>query len=73
MYALQADYSEEMEFIFVNIDEPESQPQMEQYGFVSGTPHLILFDGRGEIVRQWFGLFEREQVEIMFPDALNES
>ena len=55
----------------MNIDEPESQPEMEQYGFVSGTPHLILFDGRGEIVRQWFGLFTREKVEAMFPAALN--
>lgn len=71
MYELQADYQNEIDFVFVNIDEADSKPEMEQYGFISGTPHLLLFDRNGEIVRQWFGVFSREQVEVMFPDALS--
>lgn len=43
---------------------------MAEYGFISGTPHLLLFDERGEVVRQWFGAFTREQVEVMFPAVL---
>ncbi|MFK7803788.1 MAG: hypothetical protein AB8G95_19300 [Anaerolineae bacterium] len=71
MYELKAEYGEQMEFVFVNIDEPESQPDMEKFQFRSGTPHLLLFDKNGEVVRQWFGTFTREQVEVMFPTALN--
>ncbi len=71
MYELKADYEEDIEFLFVNIDEPESQSDMEKYQFRSGTPHLLLFDENGEVARQWFGTFTREQVEGMFPVVLN--
>lgn len=71
MYELEADYKEEIEFLFINIDGLESQPDMEKYQFQSGTPHLLLFDMNGEVVRQWFGTFTRDQVEVMFPAVLN--
>ena len=71
MYALEADYADQIEILQINIDEPESAELMQQYGYRSGTPHLILYDGNGELVRQWFGLFKREQVEPLFADLLN--
>ena len=71
MYALQADYEDDIEVLQINIDEPESAELMQQYGFRSKTPHLLLYDANGKLVRQWFGTFEREQVEGLFSDIFN--
>ena len=70
MYALEEEYRDQIDFLHVNVDEPDSLPLMEEYGFRSATPHLILYDRQGNLVRQWFGIVNREEVEIMFPIAL---
>ena len=71
MYALEADYSDQIEFLQINIDEAANSAEMTQYGYRGATPHLLLFDRQGNIVRQWFGIFTREQVEPLFAQALN--
>lgn len=70
MYELEEAYGQQIDFLHVNVDEPDSLPLMETYGFRSGTPHLILYDRSGNIIRQWFGIVTRDEVEVMFPVAL---
>ena len=71
MYALEADYSDSLEVLQINIDDGENSAEMASYGYRGATPHLLLFDSQGNIVRQWFGLFKREQVEPTLIQTLN--
>ncbi|MGB1252769.1 MAG: hypothetical protein ACPG8W_19300 [Candidatus Promineifilaceae bacterium] len=70
MYALEADYENQLDVLQINIDEGENSAEMARYGYRGTTPHLLLFDGQGNVVRQWFGVFTREQVEPILMQTL---
>ena len=54
MHGLEPDYHGEVEFVYLDIDDPRTDPFKQQLGY-QYQPHLFLLDGDGNIVEQWVG------------------
>ena len=70
MNGLEEQYGNNIEFVYVDIDNPESQALKNQYGF-RVQPHFVLVSGNGEVVGEWFGMNEGATFETAFNDVLN--
>lgn len=70
VHGLEGEYSDEIEFVYVNIDDPASQALKDQYGF-RVQPHFLLVGTDGEIIEQWFGLNEGMVFETAFQEFIN--
>lgn len=64
VHGLEDEYGQEIEFVYIDIDDPESQVAKIEYGF-RYQPHFILVDGDGGVIEQWFGYNE----PVVFEDA----
>lgn len=62
MHGLEAKYYEQVEFIYLDIDDPNTQPFKEQLGY-RYQPHIFLLNEQGEIVEQWIGLVGQAELE----------
>ena len=69
MHGLENEYSQDLDFIYYNIDLPESKDAMQKYNF-RVQPHFILLDAEGEILNEWFGSVPVEQFVTAFDEAL---
>jgi thioredoxin-related protein len=69
VHGLEATYGDQIEFVYVNIDDPESDRLKQQYGF-RYQPHFVLVDGNGEIVEQWLGYTDAAFFEQTFDNLL---
>ena len=67
---LEAQYGNEIEFVYYNIDDPASKEAKEQFGY-RVQPHFFLVDTNGEIVTQWVGPVEEAVLEEAFAGVLN--
>jgi hypothetical protein len=54
-------YSEQVDFIGLNIDDPSSLPVRERYDIVQRSQYVLL-DGQGNVVRKWFGFLDEADV-----------
>ena len=70
VHGLEEQYGNDIEFVYVDIDNPESQTLKNQYGF-RVQPHFVLVDGDGEVIGEWFGMNEGVTFENAFNDILN--
>lgn len=66
VHGLEETYSDQIEFIYLNIDDPNTAQAQRDYGF-RVQPHFILLDANGEVVQQWFGYNSAN----VFEDAFN--
>lgn len=69
VHGLEADYGDQLDFVYYDIDAAESQDAMREYNF-RVQPHFILLDVDGEIVQEWFGSVPAEQFITAFEDTL---
>jgi hypothetical protein len=65
VYGLEAQHENQIDFVYVNIDDPASDAYKERYGF-RYQPHFVLVDGQGEVVQEWFGIVEEAEFEQAF-------
>lgn len=68
VHGLEETYQGEIDFIYLNIDDPATDEAKLKYGF-RVQPHFILLNADGEIVQQWFGYNSPNVFEEAF-DAL---
>ena len=54
VHRLEIDYWGQVEFIYLDIDDPDAAPYKKQFGF-RYQPHLILLDGEGNVVQEFLG------------------
>jgi hypothetical protein len=54
VHGLEVDYIGQVGFIYLDIDDPRTDPFKEQLGY-RYQPHLFLLDGEGNILQQWVG------------------
>lgn len=69
VHGLENEYSQQLDFIYYDIDAPESKDAMQEYNF-RVQPHFILLDADGEILNEWFGSVPVEQFVAAFDEAL---
>ncbi len=70
VHGLENQYSDQIDFEYVNIDNPDAAAAKKQYGF-RVQPHLFLVDGDGEIVQEWVGFVTQDELEDGFTQVLH--
>ena len=65
VHGLEAEYSELVNFIYLDIDDPENSKFMNELGF-KYQPHFMLIDGEGKILQQWLGPVAADDFRIAF-------
>ena len=66
---LEQEYGENIEFVPVNIDDPNSAALKQQYGF-RYQPHFLLVDANGEVIEEWLGYTDAPFFEQTFDTVL---
>lgn len=69
VHGLEAEYSQQMSFSFLDIDDPRNDTFKEQLGF-RYQPHFVLLDGSGTVLQQWIGPVEEGVLREAFEQAL---
>lgn len=54
MHGLEVEYFERVEFVYLDIDDPRTDPFKQQLGY-RYQPHIFLIDREGNVVQQWVG------------------
>ena len=68
---LENEYGDRIEFVYLNIDDPETTAAKEKYGY-RVQPHFFLVDAEGEVVGEWLGPVSRDAFVSAFQDVLAE-
>lgn len=69
VHELESEYGTQIEFVFVNIDDPESAALKQEYGF-RYQPHFLLVDAEGEVIEEWLGYTDAAFFEQTFATVL---
>ncbi|OGO09170.1 MAG: hypothetical protein A2Z66_08690 [Chloroflexi bacterium RBG_13_66_10] len=65
MHGLEQSWGAEIQFVYLDIDDPRTDPFKRQLGYIV-QPHLFLLDGEGRIAAQWLGPVRAEDLEAGF-------
>jgi hypothetical protein len=68
VHGLEATWGDQINFVYLDIDDPRTEPFKRQLGY-RVQPHMFLLDGEGHIVQQWLGWVEGETLEAAFRDV----
>ncbi len=69
MHGLEAEWQDEIDFVYLDIDDPQTDPFKREFGY-RVQPHLFLVDGDGTVINQWLGYVDAEDLEAAFNAAL---
>jgi len=62
VHGLEARYSDRIDFVYLDIDDPRSAPFKSRLGYLV-QPHTFMLDGQGEIQQQWLGMVSEADLE----------
>lgn len=68
MHGLESTWSDRINFVYLDIDDPRTNPFKSALGFAY-QPHLFLLDGEGRVIAQWVGYVEAATFEEAFVSA----
>lgn len=71
VHGLEAKYHGQIGFVYLDIDDPATEPFKKQFGF-RYQPHFVLLDGAGNVLGQWFGMVEEATFTEAFEAALGQ-
>ena len=69
MHGLEAQYSGQINFVYLDIDDPSNDGFKRQLGY-QYQPHLFLLDSQGNIVQKWLGPVTEQQLTQAFEAVL---
>lgn len=61
---LEHKYSGKIQFIYLDIDDPRTNPFKQSLGF-QYQPHLFLIDGEGKVIKQWVGYVTEDELDAV--------
>ncbi len=70
VHGLEAKYSEEIGFSFLDIEDAQNANLMKEFGF-RYQPMFVLVDGEGTPVKTWFGAVSVDDFEAEFAKVTN--
>ena len=70
VHGLETTYGEKIEFVRLDIDNPDTKAAKEQYGF-RVQPYFVLVNNKGEVVETWNGRVAAETFATAFATILN--
>jgi hypothetical protein len=62
VHGLEARYSDRIDFVYLDIDDPRTVPFKSRLGYLV-QPHIFMLDGQGEILQQWLGMVSEADLE----------
>jgi hypothetical protein len=68
---LENEYGERIDFVYLNIDDPETAAAKEKYGY-RVQPHFFLVNAEGDVVDEWLGPVSRDAFVTAFETVLVE-
>ena len=71
VHGLEAEYYDQLEFAYLDIDNPANDEFKRILGF-RVQPQFLLLNENGEIIQQWFGRVSAEDFRTEFDAALNQ-
>ena len=69
VHGLEAQYYGQIEFSFLDIDDPAVDPFKDQFGF-QYQPMFVLLDAGGTPVKTWFGAVPAAEFEAEFAKVI---
>jgi hypothetical protein len=69
VHGLQAEYLEQIQFTYLDVDDAANAPFKQSLGF-RYQPEFYLLDGEGNVVQKWIGPVTRESFVAAFELAL---
>lgn len=69
VHGLEAQYGNEIEFVYLNIDEPATLPAKQALSF-RFQPHFVLLDADGQVIEEWLGYVEAGEFEQAFQQLI---
>jgi hypothetical protein len=63
VHGLEANYSAQIRFTYLDIDDPATQTFQRELEFSGFRPHIFLLGADGEILQQWIGFTQADQFE----------
>ena len=71
VHGLEQEYSDRIDFVRFNIDDPKTDEAKRQYGY-RYQPHFFLVDRSGRIIESWLGAVREEAFTNAFSQVLSQ-
>jgi hypothetical protein len=62
VHGLEAEWGDRVNFVYLDIDDPNTQPFKAALGY-QYQPHLFMVDGDGTVLQQWVGFVDEGTLE----------
>ena len=69
MHGLEAKYAGQIDFAYLDIDDPNTETFKRQLGY-RYQPHIFLLDGSGKIIDQWVGAVGEVELDTALQAAI---
>ncbi len=64
MHGLEAKYAGKIDFVYLDIDDPNTTPFKSQLGY-RYQPHMYLLDGAGNVLMEWVGYTTEGELDVV--------
>lgn len=69
VHGLEAKYAGQVDFFYLDADDPATRDFQREYGF-QYQPYFLLLDADGNVVKRWGGLVSEQEFETAFAEVL---
>lgn len=69
MHGLEEKWGDHVDFIYLDIDDAQTSEFKSQLGY-QYQPHIFLLDTEGNVLQQWVGFVDGQQVQAAIRQAL---
>jgi thioredoxin-related protein len=69
VHGLEAKYFGQVNFFFLDADDPATQEYQQKFGF-QYQPYFVLLDASGQEVKRWAGFVSQADFETAFADVM---
>ncbi len=71
VHGLESKYCGEVNFVYLDIDDRSTQRYKDALGYFY-QPHIFLLDAEGNIIKQWVGYVQGEELEGAIVSAIGQ-
>ena len=70
VHGLENIYPDQVDFVYLNIDDPATNDAKQEYGF-RYQPHFLLLNSEGEVVQEWLGYVDQGNFQAAIDNVLS--
>ncbi len=71
MHGLEEKWGDQVNFVYLDIEDSRTDSFKRQLGY-NYQPHFFLLDGQGQVIGQWIGYVQGEQLQRAMHQALQD-